>query len=63
MLLIGFAGDRRATVAGLLILVSMIAANYLTSIEGYVLAAGFIVGYAIPGVLYMLDKDDATDCG
>lgn len=63
MFIIGFGGDRRATFAGLVLLASMIVANYMPGAEGYTLAGGFIFGYVVPGVLYMLDKDENANCG
>jgi hypothetical protein len=54
MLIGGFNGDRRALTGGVILLASVLAANYaLPATPGYVLAAGFILGYAIPGVLFL----------
>ena len=54
MLVTGFAGDRRGLTGGLILLASVLAANYLLpQTPGYVLAAGFILGYAVPGVLFL----------
>ncbi len=54
MLVIGFSGDRRGLAGGLVLLVSVLAANYLLpQMPGYVLAAGFILGYAVPGLLFL----------
>lgn len=56
MLMTGFSGDKRALAGGLVLLASVLAANYaLPHMPGYVLAAGFIFGYAIPGVLFVID--------
>jgi hypothetical protein len=63
MFIVGFAGDRRALLSGLVLLASMIVANYMPGAEGYTLAGGFVFGYVVPGVLYMLDKDPSADCG
>ena len=52
MLIVGFLGDRRAVVAGVLLLASIIGAN-LAGSPGYVLAAGFLAGYLIPGISYI----------
>ncbi|HET6895640.1 MAG TPA: hypothetical protein VFH72_09705 [Candidatus Baltobacteraceae bacterium] len=53
MLMAGFNGDRRGLVGGLILLASVLIANYVTPhAPGYALAAGFIMGYALPGVLY-----------
>jgi hypothetical protein len=57
MLMIGFDGDRRGLFGGLILLASVLAANYLFPLTaGYALAAGFILGYAIPGVLFLIDR-------
>lgn len=54
MLMAGFNGDRRGLVGGLILLASVLIANYATPhVPGYALAAGFILGYAVPGVLYL----------
>lgn len=54
MLMAGFNGDRRGLVGGLILLASVLVANYATPhMPGYALAAGFILGYAVPGVLYL----------
>lgn len=54
MLIGGFNGDRRALTGGVILLASVLAANYvLPQTPGYVLAAGFILGYAIPGILFL----------
>lgn len=63
MFIIGFAGDRRAMLAGVVLLASMIVANYMRGAEGYTLAGGFILGYVVPGLLYMLDRDETANCG
>lgn len=55
MLTAGFNGDRRGLIGGLVLLASVLVANYLTpQMPGYALAAGFILGYAIPGVLFLV---------
>jgi hypothetical protein len=55
---IGMHGNRRAQVAGVLVVVSLVAANFVsTSIAGYVLAAGMLVGYAGFGVAELLAGD------
>lgn len=54
MLIFGFGGDRRGLVGGLILLASVLAANYLLpQAPGYVLAAGFLLGYAVPGLLFL----------
>ena len=55
MLISGFSGDRRGLAGGLILLASVLAANYAwPQVPGYVLAAGFILGYAIPGILFLV---------
>lgn len=55
MLMSGFSGDRRGLAGGLILLASVLAANYLwPNAPGYVLAAGFFFGYAVPGALFLL---------
>lgn len=51
---IALHGNRRALLCGLIVLASLFAANAVHGIEGYVLAAGLLVGYAGFGVLEML---------
>lgn len=54
MLIVGFAGDRRGLAGGLVLLASVLAANYLLPhTPGYVLAAGFLFGYTLPGLLFL----------
>jgi hypothetical protein len=54
MLMVGFSGDRRGIAGGLILLASVLLANYAFShIVGYVLAAGFLLGYALPGLLFL----------
>ncbi len=56
MLMIGFSGDWRGSAGGLILLASVLAGNYaLPHTPGYALAAGFILGYALPGVLFLFD--------
>lgn len=62
MLLIGFFGDRRALVGGLIIAASMPAANWSPQ-PGYVLAGGFLLGYVVPGVLKLFDRDECDERG
>jgi len=54
MLIVGFAGDRRGLAGGLVLLASVLAANYLLpQAPGYALAAGFLLGYTLPGLLFL----------
>jgi hypothetical protein len=51
-------GNRRAQVAGILVVVSLIAANFAPpAIAGYILAAGMLGGYAGFGVSELLAHD------
>lgn len=55
MLISGFTGDRRAVAGGAVLLASLLVGNYLAPhAPGYALAAGMLLGYAIPGVLFVL---------
>jgi hypothetical protein len=58
MLMFGFFGDRRALVGGLLLAASITLANYVPQ-PGYALGAGFLLGYFVPGLLMVLEKDDS----
>lgn len=54
MLIVGFGGDKRGLAGGLVLLASVLAANYLLpQAPGYALAAGFLLGYAVPGLLFL----------
>lgn len=55
---IGLHGNRRAQVAGLLVVVSLVAANFVEpSIAAYVLAAGMLAGYTGFGLSELLARD------
>jgi len=55
LLISAFSGDRTSLVGGILLLASLIVANFLTPhIPGYTLAAGMFLGYAVPGVVLAL---------
>jgi hypothetical protein len=55
---IGMHGNRRAQIAGILIIVSMAVANFVDpTIAGYVLASGMVFGYAGFGLSEMLARD------
>ncbi len=63
LLYIGLHGNRRAQVAGILVVVSLIAANFIAQdVSAYVLAAGMLAGYAGFGAseLLMGDAETAT---
>ena len=58
LLYIGMHGNRRAQVAGVLVIVALVAANFVpTAISGYVLAAGMLVGYAGFGLSELFARD------
>jgi MFS family permease len=58
LLYIGMHGNRRAQIAGLLVVVSLVAANFAPpNIAGYVLGAGMLTGYAGFGVSELLARD------
>jgi MFS family permease len=58
LLYIGMHGNRRAQVAGIFVVVSLIAANFAPpGIDGYILAAGMLGGYAGFGVSELLARD------
>jgi hypothetical protein len=57
LLYIGMHGNRRAQVAGVLVVASMIVANFADAgIAPYVLAAGMLVGYAGFGISELLAR-------
>ena len=54
MLISGFTGDRRAVAGGVILLASLLVGNYLTPhAPGYALAVGMLLGYAVPGFLFV----------
>lgn len=58
LLFIGMHGNRRAQLAGLVVVASIIAANFgPPSIAGYVLAAGMLVGYGGFGLAELLARE------
>ena len=55
---IGMHGNRRAQIGGIVMLASLIAANFTApNLCGYVLAAGMLVGYAGFGLTELLARD------
>ena len=55
---IGMHGNRRAQVAGVLVVVSLVAANFAPpSMAAYVLAAGMLAGYGGFGLSELLARD------
>lgn len=59
LLYIGMHGNRRAQIAGVLVVVSMVVANFVSpSVDGFVLAAGMIFGYGGFGVAELLTRDE-----
>ena len=58
LLYIGMHGNRRAQIAGLLVIASLVAGNFAgPSVAGYVLGAGMLVGYTGFGVAELLARD------
>ncbi len=58
LLYIGMHGNRRAQIAGVFVVVSMIAANFAQpGMAAYILAAGMLAGYAGFGVAELLARD------
>ena len=58
LLYIGMHGNRRAQIAGVLVVVSLIAANFVSpSLAAYVLAGGMLVGYCGFGASELLAGD------
>ncbi len=54
---IGVHGNRRAQIGGVVILASMIIANFIPAYAGWILAAGVLVGYAGFGAAELLAGD------
>jgi hypothetical protein len=58
LLFIGLHGNRRAQISGVLVVVSMVVANFTAPTAiGYVLAAGMLLGYCGFGIAEMLARD------
>lgn len=58
LLYIGMHGNRRAQIAGILVVVSLVVANFVASeLTAYVLAAGMLAGYTGFGVSELLSRD------
>jgi hypothetical protein len=58
LLFIGMHGNRRAQIAGVLVVVSLIAANFAPhDVVGFVLGAGMLIGYAGFGASELLARD------
>jgi hypothetical protein len=58
LLFIGMHGNRRAQLAGALVVVSLVAANFLSAnLSAYVLAAGMLAGYAGFGLSELAARD------
>jgi hypothetical protein len=57
---IGLHGNRRAQIGGIVMLVSLVAANFVSpALCGYVLAAGMLAGYAGFGLAEMFARDQS----
>lgn len=63
MLVIGFFGDRRAAYSSAVLLASLVAANSFAGLSGYMLAAGFLFGYLLPGIVYLSSGEGCESCG
>jgi len=50
-------GNRRALAGGIVLLVSLVAANFMPAFTGYVLALGMVVGYAGFGLVSLIAQD------
>jgi hypothetical protein len=58
LLYIGMHGNRRAQIAGILVVVSLIVSNFAApAVAAYVLAAGMLAGYGGFGVSELLARD------
>lgn len=58
LLYIGMHGNRRAQIAGVLVVASLVAANFVApNLAGYVLAAGMLAGYGGFGLSELLARD------
>jgi hypothetical protein len=58
LLFIGMHGNRRAQLAGALVVVSLVAANFLSAnLSAYVLAAGMLAGYGGFGLSELAARD------
>ena len=58
LLYIGMHGNRRAQIAGILVVVSLVVANFVApQVGAYVLAAGMLAGYTGFGVSELLARD------
>lgn len=58
LLFIALHGNRRAMLAGIAVVVSLIAANFMhRDVMGYVLAAGLVAGYAGFGIAELLARE------
>lgn len=62
LLISAFSGDRISLGGGIVLLLSLLFANYATPhTPGYTLAAGMFLGYAVPGVIITLRGLQATE--
>jgi hypothetical protein len=58
LLFIGMHGNRRAQIAGVVVVVSLVVANFIgPATAGYVLAAGMVAGYTGFGIVEMFAGD------
>lgn len=54
---IGMHGNRRAQIGGIILVASIVAANFVSQYSGYILAAGVLLGYAGFGVADLLARE------
>ena len=54
---IGMHQNRRALAGGIVVVASLVAANFTPAVTGYVLAAGMLIGYCGFGLAEMLGRD------
>ena len=57
LLFVGWLGNRSATIGGAILLASVVVANFTPHAVGYVLAAGWILGYAGAGLAFELQRE------
>lgn len=57
LLFIGMHGNRRATLAGVVLIVALAIANYTPATAGYVLGAAMLIGYAGFGATELLARE------
>jgi len=56
-LYVGLHGNRAGVIGGVILMVSLVCANFMHDVAGFVLAAGMLFGYAGFGLIAMLSRD------